>query len=236
MAKRSMGNLKSLALTGMRVRVPPPANRCGDDDDCAVDARAIEPQKTRVRGLHPPSHPPASFRDRVAEAFGVSADELVAIVRRMVRRASGGVTHDLDDAVQETLCRLLAVDAGRFDSTRALEGFVALRARWTLMDGRRRQGREGRALARHLANTEALTPSVEVDAIDSEEAAASAGTIAALAVAFDALPDDDRALLQAHDVDGASLRTLAGQMGVNVSTLSRRRRLALRRLARLVEV
>lgn len=166
----------------------------------------------------------------------MSADELVAIVRRMVRRASGGVSHDLDDAVQETLCRLLAVDAGRFDSTRALAGFVALRARWTLMDGRRRQGREGRALARHLASTEALTPSVEADALDDEEAAANAAAVGALAVAFDVLPEDDRALLQAHDVDGVSLRTLAGHMGVNVSTLSRRRGLALRRLARFVEV
>jgi DNA-directed RNA polymerase specialized sigma24 family protein len=54
----------------------------------------------------------------------VSADELVAIVRRMVRRASGGVSHDLDDAVQETLCRLLALDAHTFGTTRAPEGDV----------------------------------------------------------------------------------------------------------------
>ncbi len=57
----------------------------------------------------------------------MSADELVAIVRRMVRRASGGATDDLDDAVQETLCRLLALDAHTFGTTRALRGMCGQR-------------------------------------------------------------------------------------------------------------
>ena len=149
----------------------------------------------------------------------MSTAALVAIVRRMVRRASGGVTHDIDDAVQETLCRLVAVDAHRFDSTRALEGFVALRARWTLMDGRRRQGREGRALARHLANTEALTPSVELDAIDDEEAAANADTLAALAVVrFHDLRHSAATLMLERN--GGDLKAVSTTLGHSTITLT----------------
>jgi RNA polymerase sigma factor (sigma-70 family) len=145
----------------------------------------------------------------------------VGIVGRMVRRASRGVVHDLEDAAQETLCRLLEVDAYRFDSARALEGFVATRATWTLRDMRRREARRGRLDAVDLART--------APTLDHEPP--SIGEIAPdLTPHLARLSAEDRALLQAHDVDGTSLRTLAGQWGVNVSTLSRRRATVLREL------
>ena len=141
------------------------------------------------------------------------------MVGRVVRRASRGVVHDLEDAAQETLCRLLEVDAGRFDSTRALEGFVAVRARWTLRDMRRREARRGRLDALDLTRS---APTVDHGPPEG------IGEIPPdLTPHLARLSAEDRALLQAHDVDGTTLRTLAGRWGVNVSTLSRRRAAAL---------
>jgi RNA polymerase sigma factor (sigma-70 family) len=128
------------------------------------------------------------------------------------------VTHDLEDAAQETLCRLLEVDVFRFDSARALEGFVAVRARWTLRDMRRRAARRGRLDALDLART---APTLDHGPPSIREIAPD------LTPHLARLSAEDRALLQAHDVDGTSLRALAGQWGVNVSTLSRRRAAAL---------
>jgi RNA polymerase sigma factor (sigma-70 family) len=147
----------------------------------------------------------------------------VGIVGRMVRRASRGVVHDLEDAAQETLCRLLEVDAYRFDSARTLEGFVATRATWTLRDMRRREARRGRLDAVDLART---APTLDHEPPPIGEIAPD------LTPHLARLSAEDRALLQAHDVDGTSLRTLAGQWGVNVSTLSRRRAAALSSLRR----
>ena len=143
------------------------------------------------------------------------------MVRRLVRRASRGVAHDLEDAAQETLCRLLEVDVYRFDSTRALEGFVAVRARWTLRDMRRREARRGRLDGLDLART---APTLDHGPPSMLEPPPD------LTPHLARLSPEDRALLQAHDGDGTSLRTLAGQWGVNVSTLSRRRSLAHQRL------
>ena len=148
--------------------------------------------------------------------FGVSAGELVLIVRRTVRRASRGVTHDLDDAVQETLCRVLAIDAYRFDSTRAVEGFVAMRARWTLRDMRRRESRRGRLDAVDLARSVEPMASFPLDDATPD-----------LTPHLARLSGADRALLMAHDVDGVTLTLLARQWGVSVATLSRQRSSAL---------
>jgi RNA polymerase sigma factor (sigma-70 family) len=150
------------------------------------------------------------------------------LVRERVRRASRGIGHDLDDAAQETLCRLLA----RFDGARAVAGFVALRARWTLVDGRRRQARQGRTDARYLEDLDVVTPSPEVDVIAAADAAEHEHRVRAVAAALACLDDDARTLLVAHDVDGVSLRVLAASQGVNVSTLSRRRATAIGALAR----
>jgi len=214
MAKRARPDLKSgVPARVSRVRIPlaPPLS---DDDKTQTSARARAPQEPRGSGLQPPTGPPTSFRDPVGDVFGVSAVELVSIVRRMVRRASGGITHDVDDAVQETLCRVLAVDAYRFDSTRAVEGFIAMRAGWTLRDMRRQEARRGRLdaldLARDAAPREHPAPDVPDPTPDLTQ------HLASLSVA-------DRALLMAHDVDGVTLTTLARQLGVSVATLSRRR-------------
>lgn len=216
MVKRSKPDLKSgVPARVSRVRIPlaPPPF---DDDNLHTSACAHAPRKTPGRGLHPPIHPPTSPRDPVADVFGVSAGELVAIVRRMVRRASGGVTHDLDDAVQETLCRVLAIDAYRFDSTRAVEGFVAMRARWTLRDMRRRESRRGRLDAVDLARSVEPMAPCPLDGATPD----LTPHLARLSVA-------DRALLMVHDVDGVSLTLLARQWGVSVATLSRQRSSAL---------
>jgi RNA polymerase sigma factor (sigma-70 family) len=176
---------------------------------------------------HPPSYPPSSPRDTAAEAYGVPAAELARIVRRAVQRASRGVEHDLDDAAQDALCRMLDDDRARFDGRRALVGFVALRARWTLADGRRRECRAGRLHARYLDEHVTTSPSPEDEAIAAEDAAARAALAADVARAVASLEPDARAVVMAHDLGGASLRVLAHQAGVNVSTLSRRRAAAL---------
>jgi RNA polymerase sigma factor (sigma-70 family) len=177
-------------------------------------------------------HATIGLRDPVADTFGISAEALTALVARMVRRASGGVGHDLDDAAQDTLCRLLADDGARFDGARAVAGFVALRARWTLVDGRRRQARQGRADARYLEALDVETPSPEADVLAAADTADHEQRVRAVAAALACLDDDARSLLVAHDIDGVSLRVLAASQGVNVSTLSRRRATAIGALAR----
>jgi RNA polymerase sigma factor (sigma-70 family) len=220
--KRRQTDLKSLAPHGESGFDPRRRQRRRDDDDCPplVDGRSTVEQPPS--GGHPPSHPPSSPRDPIAEAFGLSAGDLVVMVQRMVRRASRGITHDLDDAAQETLCRLLEVDAARFDGRRAVTGFVAMRARWTLRDMRRREARRARLDAVDLARCpRPVCPPPEITDPSPD-----------LTPHLARLSDDDRALLQAHDVDGTSLRALAGQWGVSASTLCRRRAILLMSLHR----
>jgi RNA polymerase sigma factor (sigma-70 family) len=157
----------------------------------------------------------------------VPAAELARIVRRAVRRASRRVEHDLEDAAQDALCRILDDDRVRFDGRRALVGFVALRARWTLADGRRRECRAARLHARYLDEAATTAPSPEDEAIAAEDAMARATTAAAVGRAIEALDPDARAIVMAHDLGGVSLRVLARTAGVNVSTISRRRAAAL---------
>jgi RNA polymerase sigma factor (sigma-70 family) len=163
----------------------------------------------------------------VADTYGVPAAELARLVRRAVQRASCGVEHDLDDAAQDALCRILDDDRARFDGGRGVVGFVALRARWTLADGRRRECRAGRLHARYLDEQATTAPSPEDEAIAAEDDAARAVHAADVARAVASLDPDARAIVIAHDLGGASLRVLARQAGVNVSTLSRRRTAAL---------
>jgi RNA polymerase sigma factor (sigma-70 family) len=157
----------------------------------------------------------------------VPAAELAQIVGQAVRRACRGVDHDLEDAAQDALCRILDDDHARFDGRRAIVGFVALRARWTLADGRRRECRAGRLHARYLDEQPTTAPSPEDEAIAAEDDAAEQARAADVARAIDALDRDARAIVMAHDLGGASLRDLARAAGVNVSTLSRRRSAAL---------
>jgi RNA polymerase sigma factor (sigma-70 family) len=164
----------------------------------------------------------------------VPAAELAQIVRRAVRRASRGVEHDLEDAAQDALCRILDDDRVRFDGRRALVGFVALRARWTLADGRRRECRAGRLHARYLDEAATTAPSPEEGAIAAEDDAARAEKASDVARAIASLDPDARAIVMAHDLGGTSLRVLARAAGVNVSTLSRRRTAALATLAEAV--
>ena len=187
-----------------------------------------------AEGAHPPSHPPSGPRDTAAETYGVPAAELAQIVRRAVRRASRGVEHDLEDAAQDALCRILDDDRVRFDGRRALVGFVALRARWTLADGRRRECRAGRLHARYLDEAATTAPSPEEGAIAAEDDAARAEKASDVARAIASLDPDARAIVMAHDLGGTSLRVLARAAGVNVSTLSRRRTAALATLAEAV--
>lgn len=179
------------------------------------------------RETNQPSRDGFSSFAPTGDAFGVTAAELIVIVRRMVRRASGGVTHDLEDAVQETLCRLLTADVHRVDPTRNVAGFVALRARWTLADGRRREARQGRADARFVGGLDAVARSPEDEAIAAENGREQARKATVATAALASLDAEARALVVAHDIDGVSLRTLATAAGVNVSTLSRRRVVAL---------
>jgi len=221
MVKRAKRDLKSLASQGESGFESRRRQCLRDDDDRTSQCVAFGNVPTASKAVQPPAQPPSSFGDWTAEAFGVSAVELVAIVRRMVRLASGGVTHDLEDATQEALCRMLEVDAYRFDSTRALTGFVACRARWTLRDMRRKESRRGRLDAADLSRSSAPTEHPAPDVADA---------MPDLTHLLASLSADERAVLQAHDVEGTSLRSLARQWGVGVATLSRRRAKALSRL------
>jgi RNA polymerase sigma factor (sigma-70 family) len=177
---------------------------------------------------HPAVHPAVG-------TLGLPAGALVTLVRRLVWHACGGTTHDFNDAVQETLRRVLEVDAGRYDGTRPLAPFLALRARWTVRDLRRQEARRARLEAHAVSigapAVEREAPPTPADVLEARERDSVRGAmVAKFPAALASLPDSQRAVLYGHDVGGRSLRALAKQEGVNVSTLSRRRALGLGRL------
>lgn len=151
----------------------------------------------------------------------------------MVQRSSRGIGHDLDDAVQETLLRMLTVDVARFDPAFGVAGFAATRAMWTVRDLRRREaarGRiDGRFVADAVANDEPSPEAAHLARLDEADTASAVGT---LRLALAELDDDTRAVIEAHDLHERPLRELARERGQNVSSLSRRREKGLRRLAR----
>ncbi len=149
----------------------------------------------------------------------------------MVERVAGRVRHDLDDATQETLVRMLAVDADRFDPGFGIEGFAARRVMWTVRDMRRREAARGRTEARSANGANDDAPSPEVLHLARLEAAAAAAAARKLKIALGELPADVRGVIQRHDLQGRPLRELARQSGENVSSLSRRRERGLRSLS-----
>ncbi len=168
---------------------------------------------------------------------GRTPEELIAIVRQQVRRVNRGRAHDEDDAVQETLARMLDVDANRFDEGRGtVEGLVSKRAVWTLRDMRRRQAAQGRLGGRFITDQ---ADAGDLDAVPSAEAALTAAAAdrarerQALAVraAVAELERGPRTVIEACDLGGLSMRQLAQAEAVNVSTLSRRRAAGLQVLA-----
>jgi RNA polymerase sigma factor (sigma-70 family) len=162
--------------------------------------------------------------------FGVTPAQLLALVERMVRRAAGGISHDVGDAVQETALRLLSTDVHRFNPALGLEGFIAKRAMWTLRDMRRREASRGRVEAQALP-AEPTTPASDELVAAAQQERLQTALAAVVAGALAELDEEARAVVEAHDLAGRPLRDLARAGGVNVSTLSRRRARGLDRLA-----
>ena len=131
----------------------------------------------------------------------LTGDEVAALeapVRRFVASRVGHDPHQVDDIVQETLTRTLA--AADVLEIETLSGYAIAISRNEIAAHHRAAAVSRRHLPRLLDRGEPETPPERATASESR---------AALATALAALPDRDRRLLIAHDLQEESLAELA---------------------------
>lgn len=134
--------------------------------------------------------------------------DLVPLVRRVIAlRVSDQST--VDDLVQETLARLVAVE-GRLDPT-ALAPFAVVVARNLVRSLARTRERERRATPRMLDPSEPEDP---------EERALRDEDRLALVAALERLSGPERESLVAHDVEGVGTEALAQRFGTTPGALA----------------
>ncbi len=136
-----------------------------------------------------------------AEALGQWDDEHLLAVAGPIRRVAAARLsdrHAVDDVVQETLVRLLAA-RDRLDGSALLP--------YGIVTARNLINEHGRSLDLHRRHAPRMVDPAEPDR--PEEVVLRREEEAAIGAALDALPDADRQLLLAHEVDNVDTATLA---------------------------
>jgi RNA polymerase sigma factor (sigma-70 family) len=173
---------------------------------------------------------------RISEAVERDQGRLRNFIRRRVADAQ-----DAEDVLQDVLYAL--VEAERLMTPIEQIGAWLFRvARNRIVDLFRRRRLEPPPVAWHrdpdssdeLLSLEDLLPSAE-DGPD--EAYARSVLIEELEAALDELPEEQRAVFVAHEIEGRSFRELAAETGLSLNTLLSRKRYAVLRLrARLRDI
>jgi len=178
---------------------------------------------------------PMAERNRsISEAFAREGARLKAFIRKRVREVA-----DVDDILQDVFSEF--VEAER--ATQPIERVAA----WLYSVARNRITDRFRAARRtQPLESPSIEPALDIDgelsvldllpAGDTPEAAYARDVLLdELDSALDELPEEQRDVFVAHELEGASFKELAEQTGVSVNTLLSRKRYAVLHLRRRLQ-
>ena len=138
-----------------------------------------------------------------------------------------------EDALQDAFIKAIA-NADALSLVENIAGWIFAAMRNRLIDLWRREDTRKRAGAIELP--EEMIEAIVADAgFDPHDALIRIELEDALAVAVEALPKEQREVIQEQALDGTAFRELAEKTGVSIDTLMSRKRRALRKLAAALE-
>jgi RNA polymerase sigma factor (sigma-70 family) len=138
-----------------------------------------------------------------------------------------------EDILQDAFLRALA-NADALSPAADLAGWIFSTMRNRLIDLWRGEGAKRRAGATNLP--EKVLDEVAVEAgLDPEDQLQRSEMLAALEVAVEALPAQQRQVIRAQAIGGVGFKELAATTGVSIDTLMARKRYAIRKLAAALE-
>ncbi len=168
--------------------------------------------------------------------------QLTERVRPLVRQKIGvlgvGVLSidDAADVVQEVVLAVWRFDVQRFrPELSSFSTFMSRRLAWHVLDAVRQRARH----VHDALDERALDTPAETDPETLLAAAALEDSLVMLVpqleLALGSLDDDERYVVQRHDLEGARLSDVAAELGRNTSNACRARQRALKRLSRTME-
>ena len=169
---------------------------------------------------------------RIAQVVREESARLLSFIRRRVDDSS-----DAEDILQEVFFEF--VETYRLMKPIEQAGAWLFRvARNRIVDRFRRRGREPERLepaageVGERMSLEDLLPSLDAG---PEAAYARKAMLAELNRAIEELPEEQRSVFVAHEIEGRSFRELAEESGTSINTLLGRKHLAVRQLRRRLE-
>lgn len=177
------------------------------------------------------------LQERLSAAATAQGPRLRAFVRRQI-----GDLADAEDIVQEVFADLVA--AFRVTDIEQVAAWLFRAARNRIIDRFRSRAREAAVIDRNARPAEDAAAQSGAGAVadwlapvgDGPEAAyARALLIDELAAALDELPDEQREIFVAHELEGQSFRQLAAASGLSVNTLLGRKHAAVQYLRRRLQ-
>lgn len=177
------------------------------------------------------------LQERLSAAATAQGPRLRAFVRRQI-----GDLADAEDIVQEVFADLVA--AFRVTDIEQVAAWLFRAARNRIIDRFRSRAREAAVIDRNARPAEDAAAQSGAGVVadwlapvgDGPEAAyARALLIDELAAALDELPDEQREIFVAHELEGQSFRQLAAASGLSVNTLLGRKHAAVQYLRRRLQ-
>jgi len=146
--------------------------------------------------------------------------------------------HSLDaasaeDALQDAFIQAL-VNADALSMVEDISGWIFTALRNRVIDLWRRENTKRRAGAVNLSE-ETIEEIVAGAGLDPHDSFVRTELEEALAVALEALPEEQREIIQAQTINGIAFRELAERTGIPIDTLMSRKRRAMRKLAAALE-
>ncbi len=171
--------------------------------------------------------------ERIADAIEREGSRLRGFLRKRLSRDA-----DVEDVLQDVFSSL--VEAWRIEPIEQVGAWLFRVARNRLTDLFRRKRPEELDALRLPGGSEDDGGRRLADILPSPDAGPEAVyarnlLIEALADALDELPDEQREVFVAHEIEGRSFAEIAAETGVGVSTLLSRKRYAIRRLRESLE-
>lgn len=208
---------------------------------------------TSARAVRAPASPQASALDELAlAARGGDARALHRLLAQLAARVRPLVRHkihvlgagvlsvdDTDDVVQEVVLAAWRFDVQRFrPALGSFATFLSRRLAWHVLDAVRQRGRHVHDALDTLDDC-APEGAAASDPDTLLAAAALEGALSMLVpqleLALRDLDDDERYLVQRHDLEGARLADIAAELGRNTSNACRARQRALKHLSKKLE-
>lgn len=197
----------------------------------------------------PRSSAAASLDDLVLAARAGDTRAMHALLARVTARVRPLVRHkitlrgagvlsidDADDVVQEVVLAAWRFDVPRFrPELGSFATFLSRRLAWHVVDAVRQRARHGHASLDDQAHEAAGEADPETLLATAALESSLQMLVPQLELALADLTDDERYVVQRHDLEGARLTDVAAELGRNVSNACRARQRALKHLSRKLE-